>query len=224
MRGTYCYMPILPARGGHFRAVNGLSPLARSRVTPLFDVPAVMLKEGKTFEAYLAARVDGIHGCWGSERPVYVDVHDLPLDLRTDSGAQPIAHLLDLMRKRDLRPIPVTGTESERGIDYLNTIRALVAGKENDGVCVRLERDDLNEPKLLRMSLSSTLDVLGLDPAEVDLVLDFRYVGQDQVEVLRATTLEASRAIHSESRHCGRQRTRATHQTRQRKSSSGSKG
>lgn len=131
----------------------------------------------------------------GSKRPVYVDVHDLPLDLRTDSGAQPIAHLVDLMRKRGLRPIPVTGTESERGIDYLNTIRALVAGK-SDGVCVRLERDELNEPKLLRTSLSSTLHVLALDPAEVDMVLDFRYVGQDRVDVLRATVLEALRAIH----------------------------
>lgn len=147
------------------------------------------------FEAYLTARVDGIHRCWGSRRPVYVDVHDLPLDRLTETGAQPIAHLVDLMRMRGLRPIPVTGTESERGIDYLNTIRALVAG-ESDGVCVRLERDELNEPKLLRKSLSSTLDVLELDPAEVDLVLDFRYVGQDLVDVLRATVLEALQAIH----------------------------
>ena len=39
MRGTYCYLPILRARHGAFNAVGSLSPLARSRLTPLFDFP-----------------------------------------------------------------------------------------------------------------------------------------------------------------------------------------
>jgi hypothetical protein len=98
------------------------------------------------------------------------------------------------MRLRGLRPIPVTGTEAERGPDYLEAIRALIP-RESDGICVRLERDELNEPKLLRTSLSSTVDVLFFDPDRVDLILDFRYVGRDAVEVLRATTLEALRVI-----------------------------
>jgi hypothetical protein len=88
MRGAYCYLPIFPARDGHFLAVDALSPLARSRLTPLFDVPAP--KQGKTLEGYLASRADGIHRCWETGRSIYVDVHDFPLNLRTESGAQPL--------------------------------------------------------------------------------------------------------------------------------------
>ena len=68
MRGAYCYLPILTARDGAFRAVSTLSPLARSRLTPLFDVPAPVLKEGKTLDAYLTERANGMHRCWDAGR------------------------------------------------------------------------------------------------------------------------------------------------------------
>lgn len=96
MRGTYCYLPILRARWGAFQAIGELSPIARSRLTPLFDVPVPTPKNGRTLETYLAERAKGIHQSWGQERPVYVDIDDLPLDLRTSSGAQPIAYLLNV--------------------------------------------------------------------------------------------------------------------------------
>lgn len=78
MRGAYCYLPILPARSGAFRAVGALSPSGRSRLTPMLDVRAVLLKNGKTIESYLRERAKGIRECWEPERPVYVDVHDFP--------------------------------------------------------------------------------------------------------------------------------------------------
>src|ERR1700675_2180676 len=56
MRGTYCYLPILRARWGAFQAIGELSPIARSRLTPLFDVPVPTSKNGKTLETYLAER------------------------------------------------------------------------------------------------------------------------------------------------------------------------
>ncbi len=77
MRASYCYLPTLPARSGAFRAVAALSPDAASHVTPMFDVPAPAPKSGKTIDAYLTERAEGIHGCWERDRPAYVDVHDL---------------------------------------------------------------------------------------------------------------------------------------------------
>jgi hypothetical protein len=59
MRGTYCYLPILRARWGAFQAIGELSPIARSRMTPLFDVPVPTPKNGKTLETYLAERAKG---------------------------------------------------------------------------------------------------------------------------------------------------------------------
>ncbi|MBI2311600.1 MAG: hypothetical protein HYU77_03755 [Betaproteobacteria bacterium] len=56
MRGAYCYLPILPARGGAFRAVGSLSSDARSRMTPLFNIPAPAPKDKNALDAYLSYR------------------------------------------------------------------------------------------------------------------------------------------------------------------------
>ncbi len=115
VRASYCYLPILPARSGAFRAVAALSPDAVSRITPMFDVPVPVLKKGKTIDVYLTERAEGIHGCWERDRPAYVDVHDLDPALRTTAGVQPIAFLLHQLKQRGSRAIPVTGTAADRG-------------------------------------------------------------------------------------------------------------
>jgi hypothetical protein len=81
MRASFCYLPILPARSGAFSAIAELSPDAVSRINVLFDVPAPVLKNGKTLDTYLTERAQGIHGCWERDRPLYVDVHDLDPNL-----------------------------------------------------------------------------------------------------------------------------------------------
>ena len=191
MRGaSYCYLPILPARGGAFQAVGALSSVARSRLTPLFDVPTPVLNNGKTFDRYLSERAEGIHQCWEPGCSVYIDVHDIDPDLRTSGGRQPIEYLADRLRQHGCTPIPVTGTLADRGTDYVNAISALIAVQRN-GVCLRIARDEIEEAELLRQSLGEMLDLLRCDPSEVDVVLDLRYVGRDSVERLRATTLDA---------------------------------
>jgi len=196
MRGSYCYLPILPARFGAFRAVGALSPASRSRLMPMFDVRSVILKNGETLDAYLIKRAIGISQCWEAGRPVYVDAHDLPLEARTLSGAQPIAFLVDYFRSRGARVVPVTGTEGDRGTDYLQTMRALVA-QVGDGACLRLQRDDLESAQILQASIAAVLNVIRLSPEHVDIVLDLRYVGRDSPESLRAMVLEALQVIDS---------------------------
>jgi len=161
----------------------------------MFDVRAPLLKNGETIESYLGKRAMGIHECWEPDRPVYVDVHDLPLE-RTSTGTYPIAIIVDSLRSRGSRVIPVTGTEADRNKEYLNTIRAL-AFDGGDGACLRLARDELNEPKLLRSATLAVLELIKLPPESVDVVLDFRYVGRDTIESLRATTTEALQAVQS---------------------------
>lgn len=194
MRASYCYLPILPARSGAFRAIAQLSPDAVSRLNPMFDVPAPVLKDGKTLDAYLAERAQGIHGCWERDRPVYVDVHDFDPALRTTAGAQPIAFLLDQLRQRGSRAIPTTGSLDDRGVDYVRAVRVLL-GQYRDGVCVRLARDEIAEPGQLSATLTAVLDALAADPARTDLILDYRYVGRERPEAIRASALEALNVI-----------------------------
>lgn len=56
MRGLYCYLPILRAKAGEFSAVRSLSPAARSRLTPLFDVTVQGVGDTKAFDTYLEER------------------------------------------------------------------------------------------------------------------------------------------------------------------------
>lgn len=196
MRGTYCYLPILPARGGAFRAVRSLSSSARSRLVPLFNIPAPTPKDEKALDVYLAGRAEGIRSCQHSDLPVYVDVHDLAPELRTRQGDQPIAYLMEQLRMRGVQGIPVTGTETTRGADYVDAIRELRT-KTTNRVCLRLARDELAEPKLLYSSVSDLLSYLAVEPTVVDVVLDFEFIGQEyaRIEGLRATALEALQAI-----------------------------
>lgn len=80
MKGSYCYMPILKTRGGHFNAVRTLSPTARALLAPLFDIGPPNLTQAKNPKAYLEKKIHGIVGCWAPDRPVYIDAHDFPLD------------------------------------------------------------------------------------------------------------------------------------------------
>ncbi len=160
----------------------------------MFDIPAPALNSGKTLDAYLVERAQGIHGCWGRDRPVYVDVHDLDPTLRTTAGAQPIAFVLDQLRQRGSRAVPTTGTIDDRGIDYVRAVKLLLA-QYPDGVCIRLAKDELLDPGQLLSALATVLDALASQPAYVDLILDYRYVGRDRPEALRASAREALNTI-----------------------------
>jgi hypothetical protein len=192
MRGSYCYMPILPARYGAFRAVASLSPIGRSCIAPMFDVPNVVLKANQTIDNYLEKRAREIRFCWEPDRVSYLDVHNLPLDWYTTSGSLPLLFLVDYLRVRRSRVIPVTSSVLDRGPAYLHAVRGI---SQPEGICIRLARDELLEPKLLSSSLRETLDILKLDPSQIDVVLDFRYVGNDNSEFLRAAALEALRVV-----------------------------
>lgn len=59
------------------------------------------------------------------------------------------------------------------------------------------------EPKFLHSLVADLPGFPGLDSTDVDVVLDFEYVGNDQAEVLRATATEALQAIHRVGRNAG---------------------
>lgn len=195
MRGSYCYIPILIGRGGHFRAVRALSPNARSRLVPLFDVPRPNDQQIAKLEAHLMERAEGIARCWVPDRPVCVDVHDFPLELRVHE-LWPIVLIVEALRARGFRPVPVSGTESERGGEYVRAMGQLAA-RVGNGVCLRVEPEEILEPEILVGSLSTTLGLLDQPPEQVDVVLDLRFVGKESVARLRSTVLESLHAVNS---------------------------
>jgi hypothetical protein len=196
VRREFCYLPILRAKQGEFRALGALSPLARSRLLPLFDVPIPVLRADQTMEAYLSECASGVHVAWGRARPVLVDIHDVPPDWRMDSGAHPVTYLFDLLRSLGMSAVPVAGTSADRGDDYIQAVRR-IADSDRRGACLRLVDDDLAEPHTLADAINITLSQLRLGSADADIILDLRSVGTRNLDTLRATALEAIQALSS---------------------------
>lgn len=188
MRASYCYLPILPARSGAFLAMKWLSPFAESRLTPLFDIPDPVIKDGETLETHFAKRAKGISDAWTRARPTYVDMHNLPPHVRMATGSHPLTYVFDLLAMHGAQAIPVTGTVADRDTAYSRAARAIVH-RDRRGACLRLAREDLESRPTLRSGLSETLDLLGLAPTECDLVFDFRYVLANEANELRALVL-----------------------------------
>lgn len=189
MRGAYCYLPILPARGGAFLAIKWLSLLAESRLTPLFDIPDPVLRDGETIEMHFAKRAMGISDTWTRTRPAYVDMHNLPSHVRMASGAHPLTYVFEHLNMHSAQAIPVTGTAADRDAAYSSAARTIVR-RDRRGAALRLAREDLENRSALGAGISETLDFLGLTPAECDLLFDFRYVLAKEVNGLRALALE----------------------------------
>lgn len=194
MRGSYCYMPIVPARFGAFRALASLSPMASSRTAPMFDIPNVVLKPNETIDRYLNKRADAIFNAWAASGPCYVDAYSLPLEWRTTSGELPLLSVVSSLRGRGATVVPVTGSPTDRGLDYVRSIRSICRA---EGACIRIARDELWEPRLLRESVRETIGVLGLDASQIDVVLDFRYVGKDNFDHLKGAAFDALRIVTS---------------------------
>ena len=175
MRNSYCYIPILPARGGAFLAMKWLSPSAETRLTPLFDIPDPVLKGNATLETHFAKRAKGISDAWTKARPVYVDMHNLPPQVQMASGVHPLAYVFDHLEMHGAKAIPVTGTPADRDLAHSNAVRSIVR-KTRRGACHRLAREDLGNRAALRKEISVALDFMKLAPADCDLLVDFRYV------------------------------------------------
>jgi hypothetical protein len=196
MPGSFCYMANLAARGGAFTAVQNLSPDAHSRSAFLFDLPRPTLEEGKTIDLELDKRAEGITQCGKLGGRIYFDVHDFPPELVTDSGLQPIKYLAQRLRQNGTACVPVTGTIMDRGLEYVEAVRD-IAVTDRKGVCLRLARDELEEPALLEESIHETLQALGVTPAKTDLVMNFAFVGKDKAERLRSVARDALDAINA---------------------------
>jgi hypothetical protein len=88
MKAAFCYLPIIKARQGSFDAIRSISPIARSRLCPLFDIPRPRPDQAKDQVAYLHKKVNGIMSCWAPDRAVYIDAHDFDITSRVEGELQ----------------------------------------------------------------------------------------------------------------------------------------
>jgi len=191
MRGAYCYMPILPARDGAFKAIEWLSAIACSRLIPLFDIPSPILRK-ETLEQHLVGRASSIYDSWGRHRPVYVDIHRFPLELRVSDGMHPLTYEFEALRMYGALAVPVLGTD--RDAAYILAVRQIHA-KDKRGACLRLDTDDLQEVVTLSESITSIIEHTNVAPDDLDIVLELGYIGNQDSDKLSVMLFNALQAI-----------------------------
>ncbi|MGE0558175.1 MAG: beta family protein [Burkholderiales bacterium] len=173
-----------------------LSPTTSSRLTPLLDIPDPVLHGTSDLESHYFKRAKGISEAWSHARPLYVDMYNLPSQLRMASGMHPLRYVFDQLVRLGVRAIPVTGTEADRDSAYWHTAFSLIH-ELGTGFCLRLSREDLNVRKSLRSEITKVLEVAQCLPEHCDLLIDFRHVISKDLPELKTVSLEVLQIIQA---------------------------
>ncbi len=197
------YFPILRAKQGEISAIAHLSPEARTRIRPTFDIPKRKAKSKASIENHLSGIASELAKNWGTALPLFVDFLQYGPDEKVADGRHPVEYFFDCACQLGMLAIPVAGPESIRGpcYGYLNAI-ARAAYRDGRGVAIRLPYRELNRPDTLSGTINDILKVLSIPPSMVDVFLDFEALAilppeARSEEALLAVVIDAMRATES---------------------------
>src|SRR6266704_2346780 len=112
------YVPILKAKAGELKALKEAADTVRKDMTPLLEIMEVAPKwidgeddpiASKSDEAHVAAVTDNITKAWGGDRRIFIDGYYMENMGELDDGRDPIGAVLDNLRQKKVKAIPVTG-------------------------------------------------------------------------------------------------------------------
>ncbi|SHH86375.1 Beta protein [Desulfosporosinus lacus DSM 15449] len=135
------------------------------------EVPA------KSIDGHLEKIGEQIECAWG-KAPVFLDLDQIDDTEAMKNGTHPLGFALSECRVRRLHVIPVTGWDRD---DSYNDEVVNANRVDNFGVCFRMVDEDFVD---LDNRLKSLLSSLGISPEGVDLVLDFKHVGDEKTTVI----------------------------------------
>lgn len=167
------YVPILRWKQAERGALSQLDTRDLPHITLLIELIPENFVQGNTRlhdDAAMYLIAGQLMKSWG-ERPIYVDLPNLPPALIPQSG-KCLSLLAGYVGLPKLSIIPVTGLyrESSYNITVQNVVESM-----NQGVCLRLTLDDVRSATFDR-SVSDLLDILGLKHKEVDLLVDYQII------------------------------------------------
>lgn len=203
------YVPVLSGKTAEYAALGVLDRRVRARVRPLLEIAPIAIdpqtdQASKTLDAHLDRDVDQLRRHWAAQQ---LSMFDEPADppsvlydvrnvegRRTQSGEHPIARLHARLAAIAVRGTPVTtlGKDSEH-------LAAVAAVAHEGGVCIRLDRNQWADPDHLAAESVALLTELGIEPSNVDVVIDLGQLRPEDASsalLLARGALRAMPAVH----------------------------
>lgn len=165
------YFPTVRGRAGEIEAIVRLSPEARARIAMVVDLPTKELDPRQTLDDYVGRFASSIAAAWGPAYPIYLDLNRYAPDHVDSKGRPIIEHLFDCVRQKNLRAIPVAGTDRGPGVAYIDAV-ARIAHKDGRGAALRLAYEDFNDVDILEREIVAALKSLALPHERLDVFLD----------------------------------------------------
>lgn len=166
------YVPILRWKEAERLALRDLENTVKSRVTPLVQLTpeSIALRVRIRTHSQALQKVAGdIAQYWGA-RLLLVDLRLVDPALRIGGRTHPLAYLAQQARTNSVRMVPVTGLHRDRAYQIATTE---IVDEDGRGACIRLFRNDL-QSSALHGQMSALLGELGLEPSQVDLLVDLQ--------------------------------------------------
>jgi len=189
------YIPILRWKAAEKDALATLSPKDKKSITPLIEFlmpqpkpvkPGAIAKTPEEqwqesveeFKKMVPELPDQIRKYWG-EGSIFIDVYMIDGSIRARAlfDILNIGKALNLFMIPVVNLIPVIDFESDA---QTRNIAILFAKESKNGLCLRLSRSDLNKDTLVS-SIKDFLQKTGLCEKEIDLLVDFKIVDEDDV-------------------------------------------
>lgn len=178
------YVPILKGKMGEFEALRTLTPAAKTRLTPVIDVPPPAWDYEKNVQKGTLANhlqkivLKYLARSWEHTRPLFLDLSYCAGENRTVDGVHPVTYALTLAEEKKLLVIPTTALDADGAYR-----RALTDALPRNGLglCVRINRNDANDLAGLPSVLMDFLRSVRAEVRATDLILDLRACHPDEV-------------------------------------------
>lgn len=168
------YVPILKAKAGEFSALQNLPGHVVDRIIPLLDFPVPDVKYEGTLQDHVAKTARNCATVWAG-RTAFIDITKWRPNARVESGAHVLDHALARLVANGVQVRPVVGYDRWDDVEYSQALQA-ASLLYAQGFCIRLDTEameDMGDPEYFEDRLDAISSVLGLQPENCDILLDF---------------------------------------------------
>ena len=174
------YIPIMRPKEGELKALQMLSADTLKQLAPFFDFhrPPYVKKVRKPFDKHIVDTCRKITKHWNKEGLFFFDLYLINLKERINT-AHPISWISSYFSKAGYSFVPTIGTD--RDDSYLEALKSAIKDGLENGICVRLLKDDLEFPEDTSETVLSLLNSLEVASIDSHLLIDFKYTKQSDI-------------------------------------------